>query len=352
MGCAEGPSPFAGGLRVSLRHNFFPFLASKGARGMLERRVDTQLGCYYNCPDLSEALIWRSAMDKRILGRTGHESTVVTFGTAGLGRVDQSVADRAVELILEHGVNHIDIAPGYGQAMERMAPWMPEIRDKMFLGCKTAMRSKREAWDDIRSIPDRLGVDSFDLFQLHAVGTMDDLDLVTGPGGALEALVEMRDQGLTRWIGITGHGLEVARVHLEALRRFDFDTVMFPLGVSLYRNPEYRRDAEALLAEAGSRNLGVQVIKTAVRGGWGDREHHRSTWYEPYWDQDDVDSALWWALSQPVHTAPSAGDVDVLPRVLGAGERFRPLTDEQQQDILTEQQPAMAEPGLGILAVG
>jgi hypothetical protein len=162
----------------------------------------------------------------------------------------------------------------------------------------------------------------------------------------------MQNSGLTRWIGITGHGPEVPRVQLEALRRFDFDTVMFPLGVALYRNPEYRRDTEALLAEAGRRNVGVQVIKTAVRGGWGDRERQRSSWYEPYWDQDDVDRALWWALSQPVHTAPSAGDVDVLPRVLDAAERFRPLTAEQQQDILAERQPTDAEPMLGILPVG
>ena len=145
-------------------------------------------------------------MEKRRLGRTGHESTVVTFGTAGIGRVSQPVADAAVEQILAHGVNHIDIAPSYGEAMERLAPWMPKIRDNVFLGAKTRERSRKAAWENIESCMQRLGVESFDLFQLHSVGTMDDLDLVTGNGGALEALVELRDRGLTTWLGITGHG--------------------------------------------------------------------------------------------------------------------------------------------------
>ena len=210
-------------------------------------------------------------MEKRMLGRTGHESTIVTFGTAGVGRMTQDVADRAIELIIEHGVNHIDIAPSYGEAMERLNPWMPKIRDKVFLGAKTGKRTKDEAWADIKSCMNRLGVDSFDLFQLHAVKTMDELDAVTAPGGALEALVEMREQGLTKWIGITGHGPEVPRVHLEALRRFDFDTIMFPVSASIFRNPDYAKDAQELMAAAQSQNVGIQGIKMIARGGWGDR---------------------------------------------------------------------------------
>ena len=269
-------------------------------------------------------------MEKRRLGRTGHHSTVVTFGGASIKNVGQEVADEAVELALAHGVNHLDIAPTYGQAMERMAPWMPKIRENIFLGAKTTRRTKEAAWDDIRSCMSRLGVDSFDLFQLHSVGSMEDLDRVTAPGGALEALTEMRDQGLTRWIGITGHGPEVPRVQFEALGRYDFDTIMFPVTASIYRNDRYRGDAERLLAEAASRDVGVQTIKMIARGGWGDRAHDCNTWYDPHREQADIDRALWWMLSQPMHTAPSVGEVSLIGKVLDAAERFRPLSAAEQ----------------------
>ena len=288
-------------------------------------------------------------MNKRRLGRTGHENTVVTFGTAGLGRVSQEVADRSVELVLEHGVNHIDIAPTYGEAMERMAPWMPRIRGKVFLGSKTGIRTREEAWADVRSIMRRLDVDSFDLFQLHSVVSMDTLDQVTAKGGALETLIEMRDQGITRWVGITGHGPDAPRVQLEALRRFDFDTVMFPVNASMFRDSDYRRDAEELLSEATSRDVGVQAIKMIARGGWGDRERECTTWYDPHRRQEDIDRALWWVLSQPVHTAPSAGDVDLLPKVLEAAERYRPLGVEEQHQVVSAECPPIPEPKLAIL---
>lgn len=289
-------------------------------------------------------------MEKRRLGRTGHESTVVTFGTAGIGRVSQSVADTAVERILEHGVNHIDIAPTYGEAMERMAPWMPKIRDSMFLGAKTRERTRKAAWQNIESCMQRLGVDSFDLFQLHSVGTMDDLDAVTGSGGALEALVELRERGLTQWVGITGHGPDAPRVHLEALRRFDFDTVMFPLNATLWRNPAYREHAAELLSVANDRDVGIHTIKMLARGGWGEREREHSTWYDPHREQWEIDGALWWLLSQSMHTAPSVGDVRILPRALDAAERFRPLSADEQADVVGRQSPPLPEPGLGILA--
>lgn len=289
-------------------------------------------------------------MEKRRLGRTGHESTVVTFGTAGIGRVSQEVADRAVEQILEHGVNHIDIAPTYGEAMERIAPWMPKLRDSMFLGAKTRERTRELAWANIESCMSRLGVESFDLFQLHSVGTMEDLDKVTGSGGALEALMELRERGLTRWLGITGHGPDAPRVHLEALRRFDFDTVMFPLNSTLYRNADYREHAEELLSVANQRDVGIHTIKMLARGGWGDRDREHTTWYDPHREQSEIDSALWWLLSQPMHTAPSVGDVELLPRALDAAQRFSPLSNDDQEAVVVGQRPPLPEPGLGILA--
>ena len=288
-------------------------------------------------------------MKTRVLGRTGHESTVVTFGTAALGGVTQQVADQAIELIIEHGVNHIDIAPSYGHAMERLAPWMPKIRDQVFLGAKTTARTREAAWEEIHSCMRRLGVDSFDLFQLHSIINMEDLDVVTGPGGALEALVEMRDQGLTRWIGITGHGPQAPGVHLEALGRFDFDTIMFPISASIYRNPVYRKDAQALLDAASDKNVGIQIIKMIALGGWGGREQDLTTWYDPHREQGQIDRALWWVLSQPIHTAPSAGDVTLLPKVLDAAERFTPLTPDQQEEVIRSQRPALPEPKLGII---
>ena len=289
-------------------------------------------------------------MERRRLGRTGHESTVVTLGTAGLGRVTQAEADVAVEQILEHGVNHIDIAPTYGEAMERMSPWMPKLRDRMFLGAKTRERTRELAWQNIESCMSRLGVESFDLFQLHSVGTMEDLDAATASGGALEALVELRERGLTTWLGITGHGPDAPRVHLEALRRFDFDTVMFPLNATLYRNPEYREAAVELLELANERDVGIQTIKMVARGGWGGREREHATWYDPHREQAEIDGALWWLLSQPMHTAPSVGDVQLLPRALDAAERYRPLSADEQEAVVSRQRPPLPEPGLGILA--
>ncbi len=287
-------------------------------------------------------------MEKRTLGRTGYASTVVCFGTAGIGRVAQDAADEAVEQVLAHGVNHVDIAPSYGEAMERMKPWMPRIREQMFLGAKTGKRSKDEAWDEIHDCMRRLGVDSFDLFQLHAVVNMAELDKATGKGGALEALVEMRDRGLTKFIGITGHGPEAPRVQIEALDRFDFDTVMFPISAAIYGNAAYRRDAERLLALANERNVGVQTIKMIARGGWGDRERECTTWYDPHRDQEDIDAALWWVLSQPMHTAPSAGDVRLLPKILSAAQRFQPLDEDEQAEVIAGQRPPLPEPALGI----
>lgn len=289
-------------------------------------------------------------MEKRRLGRTGHHSTVVTFGTAGIGRVSQAAADKAVERILAHGVNHIDIAPSYGEAMERLAPWMPKIREGVFLGAKTRERTRAAAQRNIEDCMRRLGAESFDLFQLHSVGTMADLDAVTASGGALEALVELRERGLTKWVGITGHGAEVPRVQLEALRRFDFDTIMFPLNATLFQNPEYRESATELLATSAEKDVGIHTIKMLARGGWGGRDREYATWYDPHRRQEDIDKALWWLLSQPMHTAPSVGDVTLLPRALDAAERFRPLSDDEQDAVVRGQRPPLPEPGLGILA--
>ena len=289
-------------------------------------------------------------MQKRILGKTGHQSTVVTFGTYAVGYVDQDEADRAIQLVLDHGVNHFDIAPTYGHAMERVAPWMPDIRDRILLGAKTAVRDRDGAWRDVESILKRMNVEEFDLFQLHSVGTLEQLDLATAPGGSLETLIEMREQGMTKWLGITGHGPDAPGTILEALNRFDFDTIMFPLNPAAARDPEYNQMTSRLLSEANRRNIGIQTIKMIARGGWGDGHKECNTWYDPHRSQDDIDRSLWWVLSQPIHTAPSCGEISLIPKVLDAAERFCPLSENEQNDVVESQIPPRPLPELSIPA--
>jgi aryl-alcohol dehydrogenase-like predicted oxidoreductase len=272
-------------------------------------------------------------MEMRRLGRTGHMSSVVTFGSAGIGRVTQDVADGAIEAALAHGVNHIDVAPRYGEAELRLKPWMPRIRRDVFLGCKTIERTREAASAELGRSLERLGTDRLDLYQLHSVGKVADLDACTAKGGALEALVAAREQGLTRWLGITGHTHDAPRTHLEALRRFDFDTVMFPLNFVLWAIPEYRESAEALLQECARRDVGVHIIKSVAKDPWGERPRTHTTWYEPFTDDGIIERAVAFVLSKPVTTLCSAGDVTVLPKVLAAAARFRPLDAAAEREL-------------------
>jgi len=273
-------------------------------------------------------------MERRRLGRTGHQSSVVALGTAAIGKVDQATADRAIQAALDAGVNHVDVAPSYGEAELRLAPWMPRIRGRIFLGCKTRERARDAAKAELHRSLERLGVDRLDLYQLHAVSKLADLDACTAKGGALEALVEAREEGLVRWLGITGHTHDAPRTHLEALRRFDFDTVMFPLNFVLWADPRYREDAQALLEECRRRDVGVHIIKTVARDAWGDRPRTHTTWYEPFTDQAIIDQAVAFVLSRPVTTLCSVGDVTVLPRVLEAAERFQALEAPAEAALL------------------
>lgn len=273
-------------------------------------------------------------MEKRKLGRTGHMSTVAIFGTAALGGVTQEVADKAMEEVLRYGVNHIDVAPSYGEAELRLGPWLERMRDRFFLGCKTYLRGKAEAAAELRRSLERLRVAYFDLYQLHAVTSLEELEQAMRAGGALEAILEARDEGLVRYIGITAHGHEAPAVLLAALNRFDFDTVMFPLNFVLYGHPGYRWDTEALLALAKQKDVGVIIIKAIGKRPWGERQQAYDTWYEPFDQQEEIDRALWFVLSQPVTAAASAGDVRLLPRFLDAASRFRPLSQEEQERLI------------------
>jgi aryl-alcohol dehydrogenase-like predicted oxidoreductase len=275
-------------------------------------------------------------MQKRRLGRTGHESTLVIFGGAAFWEIDEATAHETLDLVLESGINHIDVAPQYGDAEDRMGTWLPPHRDKFFLGCKTMERTADGAWAEMHRSFEKLHIDSFDLYQMHAVTSLKGLDEALGKGGAIEAFVRARDEGLTKYLGITGHGLQAPVVFQEALKRFDFDTVMFPLNPRLFAMPDYRAEAEKLLAMAQERDVGVMIIKSMAKGLWGEREKQYLSWYEPWDQQDKINEGVRFALSQPGVTAiASAGDVRLLPKVLKAAEAFEPLDEDDREALIS-----------------
>lgn len=273
-------------------------------------------------------------MQTRRFGRTGHMSTVAIFGAAALWNATQAEADAVVEQVLAAGVNHFDVAPSYGVAEARLGPWMPRLRDQIFLGCKTMERDAAGAAGEMRRSLDLLQVDRFDLYQIHAVETMADLDAATRPGGALDAIVKARDEGLTKFIGITGHGVDSPAVFREALRRFDFDSVLFPINFVQFANSEYRRHAEALLGTCRSKDVGTLIIKTITRSPWGDLPKTHQTWYRPFTELDSIQNAVNFALSLDVTGLCTAGDPKVLPLMLRACQEFQPLDAARRQDMI------------------
>jgi predicted aldo/keto reductase-like oxidoreductase len=274
-------------------------------------------------------------MEKRRLGRTGHMSTVVIFGGAAFWEIEQVDAEITLDLVFEHGVNHIDVAPLYGQAELRTGPWLQHHRDQFFLGCKTAERERDTAWAELNRSLDLLHTDKFDLYQLHAVGTFEDLEKAMRPGGAIETLQRAKDEGITRWLGITGHGMEAPAVHAAALEQFDFDTVMFPIHPRLYADAKYRADAERLLQICAERDVGVQIIKSITRGAWGNQDKNYNTWYQPYGEQEAINEGVRFALSQPgVAGIPSSADTRLVPMILEAAENFTPMSAEEQEALI------------------
>src|SRR4051794_31822075 len=207
-------------------------------------------------------------MERRRLGRLGHESSVILYGGAALADVDQDTADRSVQQALDAGINHFDVAASYGDAELRLGPWIPQIRDRVFLATKTGLRDEEPAWRQINESLERLQTDRLDLIQLHAVGDLEDLDRCTGDRGALAAALRARDEGLVGAVGITGHGAKAPATHLEALRRFDFATVLTPLNYRLFTDAAYRADYEALVAEVQRQDAGLMIIKSVARRNW------------------------------------------------------------------------------------
>ena len=283
-------------------------------------------------------------MEYRRLGRLGSRNSVLIFGGAALSEVSREEADRAISLSLEAGVNHFDTAADYGDSELHYGRWMPEIRDEIFLSTKTGEREKSAAGRQIRASLERLRVDRVDLIQLHAVNDLDDLDRATR--GALEAAVEAREEGLVGAVGITGHGHAAPATHLEALRRYPFDTVMTPWNYVLSTDSGYSRDFEALVGEIERQDAGLMTIKTVSRRNWPERDplrgQRRATWYEPFEEQDFVDAAVSFVLAREEVTGiPTVGDVGLIRTMIEAEKRRMPL--ERAEEILS-QAPAYSSP--------
>ena len=268
-------------------------------------------------------------------GRTGHQSTRVIFGGAALGRVSQDVADRALDVLLEHDINHLDIAASYGDAELRVAPWLKQHPGRFFLATKTGKRRASEAREELQRSLDRFGVDHVDLWQLHNLSDPIEWDTALSPGGAIDAAVEAREQGLVRAIGVTGHGAQIAATHRRSLQRFDFDSVLLPYNFVTLQSAYYRENFYGLKATCQERNAAVQTIKSLAYRPWMGRERTATTWYQPLEDQADIDTAVHWALGEPGIFVITTGDVNVLPKLLDAAERFerRPADAEVERMV-------------------
>jgi aryl-alcohol dehydrogenase-like predicted oxidoreductase len=273
-------------------------------------------------------------MEKRRFGRTGHMSTIAIFGGAAFWEAEQAQADETMRLVVEHGVNHIDVAPQYGNAEERLGSWLHRERDRFFVGCKTMERTREgAALELVRSLK-RLQIEAFDLYQLHAITNWDELDQVTRAGGTLEAAIQARNDGLTRYIGITGHGVDSPAIFCEALERFDFDSVLFPVNYIQFANPEYRLHSERLLRICQIRDIGVMAIKSIARSPWGQQPHNYTTWYKPFDDFEKIQQGVNFTLSQSVTGICTIGDINILPVMLQACENFTPLALEMQETLI------------------
>ena len=275
-------------------------------------------------------------IEKIEFGRTGHLSTRTLFGAAALASVTQAEADKTLETLLAFGINHIDTAASYGDAELRVGPWMKEHRQNFFLATKTEKRTRQEAKEELHRSLERLQVNSVDLWQMHILVDPVEWETAMGPGGALEAFIEAREQGLVRFLGVTGHGTSVAAMHLRSLERFDFDSVLLPYNYAMMQNAQYAADFAALMANCEERKVAVQTIKGITRGPWGDKVQNRATWYEPLEKQSEIDTTVHYVLNRPNLFLNTVGDIHLLPKVLDAASRFQPITQATVEESLSQ----------------
>lgn len=276
-------------------------------------------------------------IEKQPFGATGQVSTRTIFGAAALGQVSQDEADQTLQVLLEYGVNHIDTAASYGESELRIGPWMAQHRQNFFLATKTGERTYEKARAEIHRSLERLRVDQVDLLQLHNLADPQEWETAMGAGGALEAAIEAREQGLTRFIGVTGHGVTIAATHRRSLERFAFDSVLLPYNYPMMQNAEYAADFEDLQKLCQERNVAVQTIKAITRKPWGETPHNRATWYQPLEEQGDIDVAVSWMLSRPGIFLNTIGDIHILPKVLKAAANLQPASDEDIKVVVERQ---------------
>jgi aryl-alcohol dehydrogenase-like predicted oxidoreductase len=269
-------------------------------------------------------------------GRTGHESTRIIFGAAALSRVPQDDADRTLDVLLQYGINHIDVAASYGDAELRVAPWLKRYPDSFFVATKTGERRKADAREELHRSLDRLGTDHVDLWQLHNLSDPIQWDRALSPGGAIEAAVEAREEGLVRAIGVTGHGIQVPAMHLRSLSRFAFDSVLTPYNLLTMQNGYYAENFAALEAVCREQRIALQTIKAIAYRPWMAREHTSSTWYQPLADPQDIATAIRWALGRAGIFVISAGDINLLPHVLRAADSIEDPPDEAKVQAMVD----------------
>lgn len=281
-------------------------------------------------------------------GATGHHSTRLLFGAAALGSMRQEKADAVLDLLLEHGINHIDTAASYGDSELRIGPWMREHRQRFFLASKTGDRTYAGARDSLHRSLERLRVDRLDLIQLHNLVDERDWQTAMGPGGALEALVEARDAGLVRFLGVTGHGTRVAARHLQSLERFPFTSVLTPLNFTMMSLPDYARDFAELRRACHERNVALQTIKAVARRRWQDDNAKKFSWYEPLRDPAAIHRAVHYVLGHEDVFLNTSSDATLLPEILAAAESFvaSPTEDEMADDVRTFAQEPLFLPGV------
>ena len=272
---------------------------------------------------------------KHPFGRTGHQSTRVLFGAAALGGMKQEKADPILDLLLEHGINHIDTAASYGDSELRIGPWMREHRKDFFLASKTGDRTYEGARASIHRSLERLKVDQIDLMQMHNLVEETEWETAFGPQGALEALVEARAQGLVRFIGVTGHGSQVAAMHRRSLERFAFDAVLFPYNFTMLGINQYAADAEALIALCKERGVAAQTIKSAARRRWQNDTERKFSWYEPLRERDALRRAVHFVLSRAGLFLNSSSDATILREILEAAEQTPevPTREDMEADV-------------------
>ncbi len=270
-------------------------------------------------------------------GRTAHMSTRVLFGAAAFFDVDQKTADRTMDLLSGRGINHIDTAASYGKAEILLGPWLKHNRKTVFLATKTEKRTRTEAREELHRSLDRMQVDSVDLWQMHVLIRDDDWETAMGEGGALEAFVEARDEGLVKWLGVTGHETVVPRQHLRSLERFDFDTVLLPWNWMMSLNAEYVADFNNLRQLCRKRGVAFQLIKTLCHRPWAEGEpHNRATWYKPLEDQEQIDAAIHWAMGVEEAFINSAADVGLLPKILDSAASYSGAPSDSRMTSLAQ----------------